>query len=145
MRFMIIIKATPESEAGVLPTSEQLIEMGRFNDALISAGILLAGEGLYPSARGARVRREAGRHVIIDGPFGETKELVAGFWLIQVKDRGEALAWAQRIPLAEGEEVEVRQAHEVADFPVDAGTEPYLERERAWREAADKSVGKPVG
>jgi hypothetical protein len=142
MRFIIIVKATPESEAGVLPTSEQLIEMGRFNDALISAGILLAGEGLYPGTRGARVRREAGRHVIIDGPFGETKELVAGFWLIQVKDREEALAWAQRVPLADGEEVEVRQVHDIADFPVDAGAESYLERERAWRQAADKPAGR---
>lgn len=142
MRFMIIIKATPESEAGVLPTSEQLVEMGRFNDALISAGVLLAGEGLYPSARGARVRRQEGQQVIIDGPFAEAKELVAGFWLIQVKDREEALAWAQRIPLNEGEEVEVRQAHEVAEFPADETAQPFLEREQAWRDAGQKPIGR---
>ncbi|GLQ54073.1 YciI family protein [Devosia nitrariae] len=142
MRFMIIFKATPESEAGGPPTSGQLVEMGRFNDELIAAGVLLAGEGLYPSASGARVRRRDGRHVVIDGPFAETKELVAGFWLIQVKDREEALAWAQRVPLSEGEEVEVRQAHEVADFPADDAAKPFLEREQAWRNAGQKPIGR---
>ena len=140
MRFMIIIKATPDTEAGVMPTSEQLAEMGRFNDTLIEAGVLLAAEGLRSEA--TRVRREGGRHVVFDGPFAESKESIAGFWLLQVKDRDEAIAWAQRIPLAEGEEVEIRQVQEVADFSADEMSQPYLDREQAWREATQKPIGR---
>ena len=142
MRFMIIIKATPAMEARVMPTSEQLAQMGRFNDSLIEAGVLLAAEGLHPPSKGARVKREGGRHVVIDGSSVEGGEHVAGFWLVQVKDKNEAIAWAQRIPLEEGEEVELRQVQEVADFPADETAQPYLEREQAWRDATQKPIGR---
>jgi hypothetical protein len=139
MRFMIMIKTTPQTEAGA-PTSEQLAEMGRFNDMLIEAGVLLAAEGLHSVIHATRVRREGGRHIVTDGPFAETKEAIAGFWLVQVKNRDEAVAWAQRIPLAEGEEVELRQVQEVTDFSADETAQPYLDREQAWREATQKPI-----
>ncbi|KKB12326.1 hypothetical protein VE25_07925 [Devosia geojensis] len=141
MRFMIMIKATPGTEASA-PTSEQLAEMGRFNDMLIEAGVLLAAEGLHSAAQGIRVRREGGRHVVTDGPVAESKQAIAGFWLVQVKDRDEAIAWAQRIPLAEGEEVELRQVQEIGDLSADETAQPYLDREQAWREATQKPIGR---
>jgi hypothetical protein len=115
MRFMIIVKASPESETGVLPTAEQLEEMGRYNEELVRAGVMLAGEGLHPSSRGVRVQYNGKERTVVDGPFSETKELVAGFWLIQVKSRDEALEWVKRIPFQEGE-VEIRQVFETEDF-----------------------------
>ncbi|MGB3028269.1 YciI family protein [Paradevosia shaoguanensis] len=140
MRFMVIVKSTPESETGAMPTPEQLAEMGRFNEELIKAGILLAAEGLTASKEGARVCFEgSGKTTIKDGPFTESKELVAGFWIIQVKDRDEALAWARRIPFEEGE-VEVRRVSEVSDFVSDEVSDPYLEREQAWRDANQKPI-----
>lgn len=115
MRFMIIVKASPESESGVLPDEKSLTEMGKFNEELIKAGVMLAGEGLQASSKGARVRFDGKKRSVIDGPFAESKELVAGFWLWQVKSKDEALEWVKRIPFEEGE-VEVRQVFENEDF-----------------------------
>jgi len=115
MRFMIIVKANEQSEAGVMPTEQELAEMGRFNEELVKAGILLAGEGLYPSSRGVRIRYSGSERTVIDGPFAETKELIAGFWLIQVKSRDEAIEWIKRVPFKEGE-IEIRQVFETEDF-----------------------------
>ena len=138
MRFMMIVKASPESEAGVLPTEEQLAEMARYNEELARAGVLLAVEGLQPSSKGARVRYEGSRRTVIDGPFTETKELVAGFWLIQARSREEAIEWARRVPFREGE-VEVRQVFELEDFdPSEA-----LERHVRLREQLKKPSSNP--
>jgi hypothetical protein len=115
MRFMIIVKANEQSEAGVMPSEQELAEMGRFNEELVKAGILLAGEGLHPSSRGVRVRFSGSDRTVIDGPFAETKELIAGFWLIQVKSRDEAIEWIKRVPFKEGE-IEIRQVFETEDF-----------------------------
>ena len=142
MRFMIIVKANADSEAGVMPSSELVAEMGRFNEELIEAGVLLAGEGLQSSAKGKRVKLEDGKLVVKDGPFAETKELVAGFWLIDVKDEDEALAWTKRIPYEEGDEYELRKVFEVSDFQSDMLTEDVLAREQAWRDENMKPVTK---
>jgi len=115
MRFMIIVKASEESEAGILPDQKLLAEMGKFNEELVNAGVMLAGEGLQASSKGARVRFSGTRRTVIDGPFAETKELVAGFWLIQVKSKAEAIEWVKRVPFQEGE-VEIRQVSEPEDF-----------------------------
>ncbi|GMT99001.1 YciI family protein [Corallococcus caeni] len=115
MRFMMLVKATPESETGRLPTTEELTTMGKYNEELVKAGILLAGEGLHPSTRGARVTFSAKGATVTDGPFTETKELVSGFWIIEVKSREEAIAWARRIPFKDGQ-VEVRQVASAEDF-----------------------------
>src|ERR1700730_6720981 len=118
MRFMILIKASKESEAGVLPSEQLLTEMGQFNEELVKAGVMLAGEGLQPSSKGARVKFAGAKRTVVDGPFAETKELIAGFWLWQVKSMDEALAWVKRIPNPTGEqgEVEIRQVFEADDF-----------------------------
>lgn len=119
MRVMVMIKATKNSEAGVLPSEELLAEMGKFNEALVQAGILLAGDGLQPSRKGKRVRLAGGRRTIIDGPFAETKELLAGFWIWKVKSLEEALEWLQRCPdpmPGEDSEIEVRPLYEMEDF-----------------------------
>ena len=115
MRFMVLVKASKESEAGVLPDKRILTEMGKFNEELIKAGVMLAGEGLQASSKGARVRFSGGKRTVIDGPFAETKELVAGFWLWQVKSREEAIEWLKRAPFDETE-VEIRQIFETSDF-----------------------------
>ena len=116
MRFMVIVKANKESEAGVLPSREILTAMGKFNEELVKAGVMLAGEGLHPSSKGARVRFSGGKRTVIDGPFAETKELVAGFWLWQCKSREEAIEWLKRAPFDGGTEVEIRQVFEPDDF-----------------------------
>jgi hypothetical protein len=113
---MVLVKANAESEAGTLPTEQQLAEMGQYNEELMKAGILLAGDGLHPSAKGARVRFEGGRTMVIDGPFAETKELVAGFWIWQVRSMEEAVAWLRRAPFDGGAEVEIRPIFEAEDF-----------------------------
>jgi len=115
MRFMVIVKANPASEAGVLPDEKMLTEMGKFNEELAKAGIMLAGEGLQASSKGARVRFDGKKRTVIDGPFAEAKELVAGFWLWQVKSKDEAIEWLKRAPFQEGE-VEIRQVFENEDF-----------------------------
>ena len=119
MRFMVIIKANADSEAGVMPSTELLTAMGNYNEELVKAGIMLAGDGLHPSSRGARVRFDAeGKTSVIDGPFAETKELIAGYWIIQVSSLEEAIEWVRRIPSVPGEEgeVEIRQVFEADDF-----------------------------
>jgi hypothetical protein len=135
MRFMILMKATADSEAGVLPSTEMLTEMGKFNEELVNAGILLAGEGLHPSSKGARVVLSGDKRTVVDGPFAETKELLAGFWLIEVKSKDEAIEWIKRVPsLPDGGEsvIEIRQVLEAADFG-DALTPELAEAEAELR------------
>jgi hypothetical protein len=120
MRFMLLVKASKDSEAGVMPSETHLAEMARFNEQMVQAGVMLSGDGLHPSTKGARVRFAGGKPTVIDGPFAETKELVAGYWMIQVKSKHEALDWARRVPFEDGE-IEVRQVFELEDFaPGDA-------------------------
>jgi hypothetical protein len=116
MRVMVIVKATEDTEAGVLPDEQLLTEMGRFNEALVNAGVLLAGEGLQASSRGVRVSFDAAGSSVTDGPFSEAKELIAGFWLWQVRSLDEAIAWAKRAPFAAGSEVEIRPVFEADDL-----------------------------
>ncbi|HSN05454.1 MAG TPA: YciI family protein [Nitrospira sp.] len=138
---MIIIKATKDSEAGVMPSERLLTEMGRFNEELMKAGVLLAGEGLHPSSKGARIRFSGSERTIIDGPFAETKELIAGFWLWQVKSKEEAIGWVKRCPNPmQGEsEIEIRQVFEAEDFG--AELTPEL-REQEARIRAQVDAGK---
>jgi hypothetical protein len=116
MRFIVLLKANAETEAGVLPSEEILAEMGRYNEELVRAGVLLAAEGLQASSKGARVHFSGGKRTVIDGPFSEAKELVAGFWIIQARSKDEALEWVKRAPLDGGAEVEVRQVFEADDL-----------------------------
>src|SRR6266480_1425214 len=118
MRFMILVKASKESEAGVMPNQQLLTEMGKFNEELVKAGVMLAGEGLHPSSKGVRVKFSGGKRTVIDGPFTETKELIAGFWLWQVRSMGEAIEWVKRCPNPTGTEaeIEIRQVFEAEDF-----------------------------
>ena len=116
MRVMVIVKASEESEAGVMPSEAMLREMGNYNEELVKAGIMLTGEGLHPSSRGKRMRFSGKQRTVIDGPFTETKELIAGFWLWQVKSMDEALAWLERAPFDGGTEIEVRPVFEADDF-----------------------------
>jgi hypothetical protein len=118
MRFMAIVKATKESEAGIMPSPELFKAMGDFNEELVKAGVMLAGEGLHPSSKGAKVRFDGDKRTVIDGPFTETKELIAGFWLLQVRSRQEAIEWIKRCPNPTGEksEIEIRQVFDADDF-----------------------------
>jgi len=134
MRFIVMVKATKDSEAGVLPTKQMLAEMGKFNDELVKAGVMLAGEGLQDSSKGARITYSGNKRTVRDGPFAETKELVAGFWIWQTKNRAEALEWAKRIPFQDGEEVEIRQVFEAEDFG--AEFTPELRQQEARQRAA---------
>jgi hypothetical protein len=139
MRFLVIVKATNESEAGELPSTEALAAMGKFNEELVKAGVLLAAEGLHASSKGARVRFSGKQRTVIDGPFAETKELVAGFWLWQVRSKEEAIEWVKRIPadaFPNGDgEIEIRQVFEQEDFGA-AFTPELREQERKISEAA---------
>lgn len=118
MKFMIIVKATPESEAGKMPSEALMAEMGKFNEELVKAGVMLAGEGLHPSSKGARVRFSGKNRTVVDGPFPETKELIAGFWLIQVTSKEEAIEWVKRCPnpMESDSEIEIRQVFSDEDF-----------------------------
>ena len=116
MRVMVIVKASPESEAGQLPSTQELAEMGKYNEELVKAGIMLAGEGLQASSKGKRIRFEGKQRTVIDGPFAETKELIAGFWLWQVRSMDEAVEWLKRAPFDGGTEIEIRQVFEAEDF-----------------------------
>lgn len=116
MRVMVIVKASRESEAGALPSTEMLAAMGKFNEELVKAGVMLAGEGLQASSKGKRVRFDGSKRTVIDGPFAETKELIAGFWLWQVRSMDEAVEWLKRAPFEDGDEVEIRQVFEAEDF-----------------------------
>ncbi len=137
MRFMILVKATKESEAGVLPSTELLAAMGKYNEELVKAGVMLAGEGLQASSKGARLKFTGAKRTVTDGPFPETRELIAGFWLWQVKSKEEAIEWAKRIPFTEGEEVEIRQVFEAEDFG-EALTPELREQEDRLRAQSEK-------
>ena len=140
MRFMLIVKATRASEAGEMPSQELLTEMGKFNEELVKAGVMLAGEGLHPSSKGARVRFTGDKRTVIDGPFAETKELIAGFWLIQVKSLDEAIEWVKRVPNPhpgqESSEIEIRQVFEAEDFGAEFTPELREQEKRILEQAA---------
>jgi len=138
MRFMILVKANKDSEAGVLPDEKILTEMGKFNEELVKAGVMLAGEGLHPSSKGARVKLSQGKWNVTDGPFTETKELLAGFWLWQCKSKEEAIAWLKRSPFGEGEEIVIRQVFEAEDFGEAFTPELREQEERLRAQAAAK-------
>ena len=132
MRFMVIVKATKDSEAGKMPSEEMLAAMGKFNEELVKAGVMLDGAGLQSSAKGARIRFEGGKRSVIDGPFAETKELIAGYWIIQVKNKAEAIEWMKRCPNPHEEdcEIEIRQFFELEDF----GESPAVDHHKALGE-----------
>ena len=137
MRFIVMVKANKDSEAGIMPTEEQLKDMGKFNDELVKAGVMLAGEGLQASSKGARISYSGNKRTVRDGPFTESKELVAGFWIWQVKNKAEAIEWAKRIPFEEGE-VEIRQVFEEEDFGAEF-TPELREQERRQRAGIEKN------
>ncbi|MDR4495530.1 MAG: YciI family protein [Nitrospirales bacterium] len=140
MRFMIIVKATKDSEAGVMPSEQLLTEMGKFNEELVKAGVMLAGEGLQPSSKGARVKFSGNKRTVIDGPFAETKELIAGFWLWQVKSKEEAIEWVKRCPNPHqgASEIEIRQVFEAEDFGEEFTPELREQEERLRAKIAAK-------
>ena len=136
MRFMVIVKSNPESEAGVLPSAEILASMTKFNQELVNAGVMLAGEGLQPSSKGVRVKFEGKKRTVTDGPFAEAKELIAGFWLWQVKSKEEAIEWLKRAPFDGGTEIELRQVFESEDFGDNFPPELREQEERMRKQAA---------
>ncbi|HJT21607.1 MAG TPA: YciI family protein [Nitrospira sp.] len=139
MRFMIIVKATKESEAGVMPSEKLLSEMGKFNEELVKAGVMLAGEGLQPSSKGARVKFSGSKRTVVDGPFAETKELIAGFWLWKVRSKEEAIEWVKRCPnpMPGESEIEIRQVFEAEDFGAEL-TPELRDREARLRATIEK-------
>ncbi|ULA69885.1 MAG: PhnB protein [Nitrospira sp.] len=141
MRFMIIIKATNESEAGVMPSQQLLSEMGRFNEELVNAGVMLAGDGLHPSVKGARVRFSGTRRTVIDGPFAETKELIAGFWVWQCRSKEEAIEWVKRCPnpMPGESEIEIRQVLEAEDFGAEFTPELRAQEDRLGAQIAENT------
>ncbi len=147
MRFMAIVKANKDSEAGVMPSKELLAAMGKFNEEMIKAGVLLAAEGLHASSKGARVRFSKDKRTVIDGPFAETKELIAGFWLLQVKSKEEAIEWIKRSPCPfegnEEPEIEIRQVFEASDFPAEILPAEDAAREQAMRNVLQRKAAKP--
>jgi hypothetical protein len=138
MRFMIIVKATKESEAGVMPSEKLLADMGKFNEELVNAGVMLAGEGLHPTSKGARIKFSGSKRTVVDGPFTETKELIAGFWLWKVKSKEEAIEWVKRCPNPHDEdsEIEIRQVFEAEDFGAEFTPELREQEERVRTQAA---------
>jgi hypothetical protein len=130
MRYMLLLKATADTESGRMPSDEELTEMGKFNEQLVNAGVMLAGEGLHASADGARVDFSGDDPVVTDGPFTESKELIAGFWIIEASSKAEAVEWARRVPLTEGQ-IEVRQVFDDSEF--DQSNE-YVQKEKVWRQ-----------
>jgi hypothetical protein len=144
MRFMVIVKATRDSEAGVMPSAQLLAEMGRYNEALVKAGVMQAGEGLHPSSKGARVRFSGKSRSVVDGPFAETKELVAGFWLWKCASLQEAIDWVKRCPnpMPGDSEIEIRQIFEADDFG-EAFTPELREQEERLRAQVQQATGKP--
>jgi hypothetical protein len=141
MRFIVFVPANPESEAGTLPSADMLNKMGKFNEEMVKAGVLLAGEGLHPSSKGARITYSGGKTKVSDGPFTESKELVAGYWVIQVKSKEDAIAWMSRAPFDAGVTIELRQVFDPADFaPVDP-TGEIRAKEQALRETVAAQKG----
>jgi hypothetical protein len=137
MRFMVIVKADSNSEAGVMPSTELLTAMGKFNEEMVKAGVMLAGEGLHPSSKGTRIRYSGKERTVTQGPFGGARDLVAGFWLIQVKSRDEAIEWMKRAPFDGGSEIEIRQVFDAEDFG-EALTPELREQETRLRAQAGK-------
>jgi hypothetical protein len=137
MRFMVLVKANKDSEAGVLPSEEVLTEMGKYNEELVKAGVMLAADGLHPSSKGARIAYSGKQRTVIDGPFTEAKELIAGFWLIDVKSKEEAIEWLRRAPFQEGE-VEIRQVFETEDFGEQCTPELREQEERLRAKVAEQ-------
>jgi hypothetical protein len=142
MRFMMLVKASKESEAGVLPSKELVAAMGQFNEEMAKAGVLLAGEGLHASSKGSRITFSGSKRTVTDGPFAETKELLAGFWVIEVKSQVEAMAWASRVPFTDGEVVEVRQVVEASDFPAEVFPPEAAAREQELRDELQRKAAK---
>ncbi|GLS33932.1 Uncharacterized conserved protein [Mesorhizobium albiziae] len=143
MRFMVIVKATEDSEAGIMPSEELLTAMMKYNEELVKAGIMLAGDGLHPSSKGARVHFSGDKRTVIDGPFAETKELIAGYWIWQVRSLDEAIEWVKRCPnpmLGESE-IEIRQLFDIEDFG-DAATPEIREQEKRLRSETERLAGK---
>lgn len=140
MKVMVLVKADADSEAGVMPSQQLLAEMGNYNEALSKAGILLAGEGLHPSSRGTRVRFDGKQRTVVDGPFAETKELIAGFWLWQVRSLDEAVEWLKRAPFDGGAEIEIRQVFEAEDFGEAFTPEMREQEQRVFAEAAQRTA-----
>ena len=140
MRFMLIVKASKESEAGAMPSKELVAAMGKFNEEMIKAGVMLSGEGLHPSSKGARIAYSGQKRTVTEGPFSQTGELIAGFWVIQVKSRQEAMDWAARVPFTNGEVVEVRQIFEASDFPPEILPPDAAAREQSWRDAQQRKA-----
>ena len=136
MRVMVIVKADKNSEAGIMPSKQLLTEMGKFNEELVKAGVMLAGDGLHPTSRGKRVRFSGQQRTVIDGPFAESKELIAGYWLWQVKSIDEAVEWLKRAPFDGGTEVEIRPVFEAADFGAELTPELRAQEERVRAQAA---------
>ena len=141
MRFMVLVKADKNSEAGVLPSKELVAAMGKFNEEMAKAGVMLAGEGLHASSKGARISFSGKKRTVTDGPFSQAKELLAGFWLIQVKSKAEAIGWASRVPFAEGE-IELRQVFEASDFPPEIFPPEDAARDEALREELQSRRGR---
>jgi len=142
MRFMVIVKANDDSEKGVMPSEKLLADMGKFNEELVKAGVMLAGEGLHPSSKGARVRFSGAKRTVFDGPFSETKELIAGYWLFQAKSLAEAIEWVKRAPnpFSEGEsEIEIRQVFETDDFGAEFTPELRKQEERIIKQANENA------
>lgn len=137
MRFMILVKADKNSEAGIMPGEEVFAAMGKFNEELVNAGVMLAGEGLHPSSKGARVKFSGGKPTVVDGPFAETKELVAGYWIWQVGSKDEAIAWLERSPFQDAE-IEVRQIFEAEDFGAEFTPELREQEERIRAQIEDR-------
>jgi hypothetical protein len=137
MRFMILVKASKESEAGMMPSEQLLTAMGKFNEELAKAGVLLAGEGLHPSSKAIRIKFSGDKRILIDGPFAESKDLIAGFWIWQVKSKDEAIEWLKRAPF-DDTEVEIRQVFEAKDFGAELTPELREQEERLRKQVAEK-------
>jgi len=142
MRFMMLVKASKESEAGMLPSKELITAMGQFNEEMVKAGVMIAGEGLQASSKGVRITYSGSKRSVTDGPFAETKELLAGFWMIDVKSKADAIAWASRVPFTDGEVVEVRQVFEASDFPADVMPPEEAAREERLRDEMQRKATK---
>jgi hypothetical protein len=139
MRFMVIVPGNRESEAGVMPDEKILAAMGKFNEEMVKAGVMLAGEGLHPTSKGARLKFSGGKVNVTDGPFAESKELIAGFWLIQAKSMGEAIAWMKRAPFGGGTEIEIRPVFEAEDFGAELTPELRAREDRVREKAAENA------
>jgi hypothetical protein len=140
MRFMILVPASRQSEAGVMPPKELIAAMGRFNEEMAKAGVMLAGDGLHPTSKGARIKFLEGKTTVTEAPFPESKEIVAGYWIIQVKSKEEAIEWARRAPFGSGVELEIRQIFEASDFPADIMSPEQAARQKALREHLEKTT-----